>query len=88
MARTTDITRIEKELDYRANDGVEVRLLWLPTDDRLVVEVVDGRLADAFEVEVDAAEALDAFHHPYAYAAFRGVEFIESRSPRAEPICA
>jgi hypothetical protein len=36
------------------------------------VEVVDTKVGDAFQLEIRATEALDAFHHPYAYAAFRG----------------
>ncbi len=86
MTLTTTTTRIEKELDYRASNGVEVTLLWLPADDRLVVEVVDARLGETFEIDVHAAEALDAFHHPYAYAAYRHVELIELRAPEAELI--
>jgi hypothetical protein len=30
-----------KELDFRANDGLEVALLWQADDERLIVEVVD-----------------------------------------------
>jgi uncharacterized protein (DUF952 family) len=67
----------EKELDFRANDGVEVALLWRERDERLIVEVVDTKLADAFRLEINATEALDAFQHPYAYAAFRSVEYVE-----------
>jgi hypothetical protein len=69
----------ETELDFRANDGVEVALLWRQGDERLIVEVVDTKVADAFRLEVAATEAFDAFQHPYAYAAFRGVEYVASR---------
>jgi hypothetical protein len=64
-----------RELAYRANDGVEVGLFWNTTDDRLVVVVDDSRSGDLFELHVSPAEALDAFEHPYAYAAHRGVEY-------------
>jgi hypothetical protein len=84
MTLTTDTHRIERELAHRTSNGVEVTLLWLPADDRLVVSVVDARLGEAFEIDVDAAEALDAFHHPYAYAAFRRVEAIGLRVSEAE----
>ena len=40
-------------------------------DDSLAVTVLDDS-ADAFELIVDADEALEVFNHPYAYAAFRG----------------
>jgi hypothetical protein len=61
-----------KELDFRANDGLEVALLWQADDECLVVEVVDTKVGDAFRLEIAASEAFDAFHHPYAYAASRG----------------
>jgi hypothetical protein len=61
-----------KELDFRANDGLEVALLWQADDERLIVEVVDTKVGDAFRLEIAATEAVDAFQHPYAYAAFRG----------------
>jgi hypothetical protein len=64
-----------RELDFRAADGVEVGLFWNTDTDRLVVVVDDARSGDLFELEVSAAEATDAFEHPYAYAAHRGVEY-------------
>jgi len=76
---------IERELDFRTNDGVEVALLWRKGNERLVVEVVDTKVGNAFRLEIAAGEALEAFHHPYAYAAFRGVEYIAPRV-KAEPV--
>jgi hypothetical protein len=64
-----------KELAHRANDGVEVGLFWQTDADRLVLVVDDSRSGDLFELEVSSTEALDAFEHPYAYAAHRGVEY-------------
>jgi hypothetical protein len=61
-----------RELDFRASDGLEVVLLWQADDEWLIVEVVDTKLGDAFRLQIAASEALDAFQHPYAYAAFRG----------------
>ena len=57
-----------RELDRRCNDGIDVRLLWSQTDDRVVVAVFDAKTSDAFTVDVAAHNARDAFHHPYAYA--------------------
>jgi hypothetical protein len=51
-----------KELDFRASDGLEVALLWRADDERLIVEVVDTKLGDAFRLEIAASEARDAFH--------------------------
>ena len=64
-----------QELDYRAADGVEVWLLWTQSTSRLFVLVVDSKLDESFELDVDPADALDAFRHPFAYAAFRSVEY-------------
>jgi hypothetical protein len=60
-----------QELAYRSTDGIDVFLLWSPADDSLAVVVIDAN-ADTFELPVSAAEALDAFDHPFAYAAYRG----------------
>jgi hypothetical protein len=59
-----------RELDGRITDGIHVRLLWNPSDDRVSVAVEDTKTGDAFELPVrEAARALDVFRHPYAYAA-------------------
>jgi hypothetical protein len=57
-----------RELDHRQANGIDVTLWWQPSDDRLVVTVLD-RNGDSFELSVEARDALDAFEHPYAYAA-------------------
>jgi hypothetical protein len=64
---------IPLELDYRANDGVEVSLLWHKPTNRLTVSVHDAHSGEQFELEVASDYALDAFHHPYAYAYSRGL---------------
>ena len=59
-----------RELDSRTSDGIHVRLLWYPHDARVSVAVHDTKTGDAFECQWQTqADALDAFHHPYAYAA-------------------
>jgi hypothetical protein len=72
METTTHETR---ELAYRANDGVEVTLLWSKLDGRLTVQVRDAKSGDFLELEAESHKALDVFHHPYAYAAFRGMRY-------------
>jgi hypothetical protein len=62
-----------RELDQRSNDGINVRLLWAPGTDRVWVDVEDESSGERFELEVDPADALTAFHHPYAYAAHADV---------------
>jgi hypothetical protein len=74
-----------KELDFRSNDGLEVALLWQPETNQLSVSVYDSKTGDDFDIEVDPAEATDAFHHPFAYAASRGVHFVAgTRTPEIE----
>ena len=64
-----------RELAYREADGVAVALLWHTGSDALSVMVVDSRTDAAFELVLDRDDRpMDVFHHPYAYAAQRGLE--------------
>ena len=65
--RTTPETQV-RELDRRRHDGIDVTLLWNSQRERVSVAVEDERSGESFEFEVDSADALAAFHHPYAYA--------------------
>jgi hypothetical protein len=58
-----------RELDARASDGVEVRLLWHPATNGIALEVNDARSGEHFAFGVDPSDATDAFAHPFAYAA-------------------
>jgi hypothetical protein len=58
-----------RELAVRDSDGVHVRLLWHPGDDGVSVSVEDARFGDRFQIAVAPDRALDAFYHPFAYAA-------------------
>lgn len=66
MSPTTAPTR---ELAARESDGLHVLLLWDPSDDALTVSVEDSRVGDRFQLAVAPDHALDAFYHPFAYAA-------------------
>jgi hypothetical protein len=69
-----------RELDYRVSDRLAVWLLWREHDDRVVVAVANENTGESFRIEVrDDERALDVFHHPYAYAAWRGI------NTRSEP---
>jgi hypothetical protein len=57
-----------RELDFRAGDGLETRLLWNPADDSLTVTVDDVRTYERFVIPVAAEKALAVFRHPFAYA--------------------
>jgi hypothetical protein len=58
-----------RELAARESDGVRVLLLWHPDENALTVSVEDARLGDRFRLAVAPDRALDAFYHPFAYAA-------------------
>jgi hypothetical protein len=71
-----------RELAHRASNGIDVTLYWGPSHDDVVVEVTDHSSQQAFEVSVARDRALDAFHHPYAYASRRGIDY-EALLPQA-----
>ena len=58
-----------RELAARESNGIHVVLLWHPDAAELTVSVEDVRLGDRFQLGVAPERALDAFNHPYAYAA-------------------
>lgn len=58
-----------RELAHRTADGIEVTLYWSQRSDRITIVVVDTRSDEALEFDVVGGAALDAFNHPYAYAA-------------------
>jgi hypothetical protein len=58
-----------RELAARESDGVHVVLLWHPRENSLTVSVEDARVGDRFRIAVAPDRALDAFYHPFAYAA-------------------
>ena len=57
------------ELAVRESNGLAVSLLWSRATGRVKVAVVDAHLDEQFEFHVPGADALAAFHHPFAYAA-------------------
>ena len=58
-----------RELAARESHGIHVLLLWHPDDDALTVSVEDARSGNGFQLAVAPDRALDAFYHPFAYAA-------------------
>jgi hypothetical protein len=61
-----------RELAHRRNDGIDVTMLWNTSSDQVSVAVNDTKSGEAFEILVAPGErALDVFHHPFAYAAYR-----------------
>jgi hypothetical protein len=64
------------ELASRETNGITVRLLWSRSTNLVTVAVDDAPKDVHFELVLDENEpALDVFHHPFAHAAARGIEF-------------
>jgi hypothetical protein len=63
------VTPQTRELAARESDGIHVLLLWHPDAHALTVAVEDARAGDRFHLAVAPDRALDAFYHPFAYAA-------------------
>ena len=68
------------ELAVRENDGLAVSLLWSSASGRIKVAVVDSHLDEQFEFHVPGADALAAYHHPFAYAAEPGASYGDTGS--------
>lgn len=63
-------------LASRTNGGIRVTLLWTADTDTVAVLVRDSCLGEQFELVVEpCVNALDVYKHPYAYAAWRGVDY-------------
>jgi hypothetical protein len=63
-----------REIHHRSNDGLDVRMLWDPGENKVTVLVSDARTGEVFEIEVGPGErALDVFNHPFAYTPIRKI---------------
>ena len=68
------------ELASRNSNGITVRLLWSRSTNLVTVAVDDAPNGDYFELILGEHDrALDVFHHPFAHAAARGLEFRTGR---------
>jgi hypothetical protein len=68
-ARRETLQTSVRELDHRRSDGIDVTLRWNPQTNTVSVVVLDERMGESLAFGVDPANALCAFHHPYAFAA-------------------
>ena len=64
----TTFEPLVRELDHRVNDGFDVSLLWDPETGRVFLAIEDERNAEWITMDVDPADALEAFQHPFAYS--------------------
>jgi hypothetical protein len=65
----------DRELAHREANGIEVVLLWNSVADRVRICVSDEHSGAYFEFQPNPWHALDAFYHPYPYAALSGVPY-------------
>jgi hypothetical protein len=68
LATTPDML---EELDYREGSGVAVSLIWNRATNALSVAASDLATGEEFALDVEAADALEVFRHPFAYAGVR-----------------
>jgi hypothetical protein len=61
-------TETMAELDYRESNGITISLQWSPRSNRLSVVVEDSQRGESFTLPARPDNALEVFHHPYAYA--------------------
>ncbi len=80
MSTSAELVPQKRELAFRDNDGLEVGLYWLPADGSIEVDVVDSRTGESLRLPVRGSKeqelgkrALDAFAHPFSYAAAQGM---------------
>jgi hypothetical protein len=62
------VTAATRELAQRRAGNLEVALLWDSDTNRVSIFLQDESTGEHFHFEVAPGEAMDAFHHPYAYA--------------------
>jgi len=60
-----------RELAQRRSGTDEIVLLWYPDSERLELSVCDVDTGAAIRLDVEPDDAMGAFHHPYAYVAWR-----------------
>jgi hypothetical protein len=60
-----------RELAQRLSGKDEVLLLWYPENERVELSVRDVATGAGFHLDVAPACAIDAFYHPFVYAASR-----------------
>jgi hypothetical protein len=78
MTKEPAMNAAEKiDLAHRKSDGIDVTLWWSPADDSVSVEVLHFASESTFELAVDRSRALEAFYHPFAYAAHRSPELLD-----------
>ena len=74
--RRSDTHKPRVVLASRKNAGIRVTLLWTADTNTTAVLVRDDTTDDQFELLVDPeTNPIDVYEHPYAYAAWRGIDY-------------
>jgi hypothetical protein len=66
------------ELDHRKSGPFEVSLLWHRDIEVVSLTIRDNRSGRSLELPVVHDRALQAFRHPFAYAASSGIDYAAS----------
>jgi hypothetical protein len=74
MEATALVLAARRELASRTSSDLEVTLWWDPQINAAAVSIWDWKRDAHFEVPVGVDRALDVFHHPFGYAARRGLD--------------
>ena len=69
MKRKTTLSTPTRELAQRLSGTAEVLLLWHPETHEVELSVRDLATGASFHLDVRPSNAMEAFYHPYAYAA-------------------
>jgi hypothetical protein len=85
MCTTMTNDRPRRELAHRAADGIEVALFWSEPDNSIALEILDSGTDTVLEFAVAPERALDAFYHPFAYAARQGIHYELARPEHGTP---
>jgi hypothetical protein len=64
-----DLSAPARELAQRRSGTDEILLLWHPDGNRVELLVHNPHTCSGFLIEIAAGDAMDAFYHPYVYAA-------------------
>jgi hypothetical protein len=72
-----------RELAHRCADGIDVTLLWWSVDDSVSVRVFDHESGRSYEIPARRDQAMNAFHHPFVYAALEQLHAQQASLPAA-----
>jgi hypothetical protein len=82
--RRSDNHKPRVVLASRKNTGIRVALLWAAETNTAAVLVRDVSTNDQFELLVEPdTSPIDVYQHPYAYAAWRGINYHTSKVQKA-----